>query len=481
MTKKGKLKYLKLDEIIVGERFRREYDVEDLAESIKDKGVLQPITVDQNLRLVAGGRRLKAAQDAGLKEIPALIRETADDIEYREIELIENIEREDLTWLERTMLVQEIDSLYKQKHGSSWSGRKTAELLSRSHGSVHRTLQLAKGLQIIPELRECRTEDEAFRKLKKMEESALVSQLRKGQEAKLSQTSEQGQPQFDADVSDENAAERVGKATDREHEDRWAKAINSAKSHFRVGDAFDGLEELAELYRTSASAIRLLEVDPPFGVGLLEQKKRADKKDKLGGYEEIPAENYPDFLQRLAPLTYSIAASNAWCVFWYGPTWSYEVRQALENVGWHVDHIPAVWVKGEEESEGSGQSGSPERYLGRATEFFYVCRKGNPLLAREGRTNVFSHKPVPPSYKYHPTQKPVDLYRDILTTFAFPGTVVCSPFLGSGGILRAVYMERMLGFGWDLNESTKDRFLIAVESDLEAMAELEREKETEDE
>lgn len=457
------LRFVRLDEITVGERFRQEYNLEDLVESVQEKGIVQPITLDEKLNLVAGGRRLAAAKAAGLEEVPALIRHIPDEITHREIELLENVQRKDLNWMERTRLTREIDDLYTRKHGQAstkpgegWSGRKTAELLSRSHGSVQRTLALARGLDLVPALSECKTEQEAFKMLKQLEESALVKQMRKQQEATL-----EGYVDDEEDGDEEAPSPATLEA-------RVLKRLSLAKNHFRIGDAFDGLQELVEIYSSQQSGIRFIEVDPPYGISLAEQKKRVNKEKPhtLDKYEEIEATKYLEFLSRLCPLLYSVAANDCWMVFWFGPSWTSEVRTALESAGWSVDHIPAVWVKGSEESSGSGQTGSPERYLARATEFFFVCRKGNPLLGKEGRTNVFYFTPEMPSRKYHPTQKPIPLYRDILRTFTFPNGVMLCPFLGSGSTLRAAYLEGVLGFGWDLNKHNKERFLVEVEEDM---------------
>ncbi len=74
----------------------------ELAETIREKGILQPLTVrrmEGGYELLAGERRWRAAQKAGLKEVPVILRE-ADDREALEISLIENLQREDLNPIE---------------------------------------------------------------------------------------------------------------------------------------------------------------------------------------------------------------------------------------------------------------------------------------------------------------------------------------------------------------------------------------------
>lgn len=84
---------------------RRTFDqtsLDELAESIKNYGVFQPIIVKKSIKgydLVAGERRLRAAKLAGLETIPAIVRDFSDEM-MREIALLENLQRENLTAIE---------------------------------------------------------------------------------------------------------------------------------------------------------------------------------------------------------------------------------------------------------------------------------------------------------------------------------------------------------------------------------------------
>ena len=84
--------------------------LEELANSIKEHGVIQPIIVKKGIKgfeLVAGERRTRAARLAGLKNIPAIIKEF-NDVEMMEIALIENIERENLNPIEEAKAYENI-------------------------------------------------------------------------------------------------------------------------------------------------------------------------------------------------------------------------------------------------------------------------------------------------------------------------------------------------------------------------------------
>lgn len=437
----GRLKQLNIADIKWDKRYREEFgDLEGLSESIKVKGVLQPITVGSDMTLLAGERRIRAAILAGLDKIPALVRDFEDEVDMREIELMENLFRKDFTWPEECALIQEIDRLYKERN-IDWSGRKTAELLNKSKSNVARALQLAKAVTVIPELGEMKTADDALKAIKKMEEKAVVAELRRRQS--------------------------------NEKQDRgMLDMLKVADANYRIGDT---LEELVEL--KSDGFIHFIECDPPYGIELNKVKSSKDSVDStVHGYNEVDAKEYPKFLEKLAFELYRVAGKNCWLAFWYGPTWHTEVKAALKKAGWQVDDIPAIWAKKQ------GQTLQPEKYLARGYEPFFVCRKGEPALMKRGRLNIFEFSQSSKN-KYHPTERPIELMEELISTFVPPMSVVLVPFLGSGVTLRACYNLGMKCWGWDKSDQYKDKFMLAVEEDtklLDAMGGDEDEESDED-
>jgi ParB family transcriptional regulator, chromosome partitioning protein len=81
-----------------------EASIEDLARSVREHGIVQPLVVtritDNKFRLIAGERRFRAAQKAGLVEVPVVVKETMTDSDVLQVALIENIQREDLNPIE---------------------------------------------------------------------------------------------------------------------------------------------------------------------------------------------------------------------------------------------------------------------------------------------------------------------------------------------------------------------------------------------
>lgn len=113
---------------------RREFDPEalqELADSIAEIGIIQPITLRElengHYQIIAGERRWRASQKAGLKSIPAYIR-TANDENVMEMALIENIQRQDLNSIEIALAYQHLIDQYKltQEKLSERVGKKRA-------------------------------------------------------------------------------------------------------------------------------------------------------------------------------------------------------------------------------------------------------------------------------------------------------------------------------------------------------------------
>src|SRR5262245_13118532 len=96
------MKEVPLAQIKVKDRARQDLgDIDGLAKSIQEKGLLQPITVDEHYNLRAGERRFRAHQAAGIPTILAIVRPGAGKLDALEIELLENVQRKDLTWPEQ--------------------------------------------------------------------------------------------------------------------------------------------------------------------------------------------------------------------------------------------------------------------------------------------------------------------------------------------------------------------------------------------
>ena len=125
-------------------RDMREEALKDLADSIRKQGVVQPIVVrpvaggtgtEQRYEIIAGERRWRAAQMAGLDTVPAVVRDVPDKTAIA-MALIENIQRADLNPLEEAEAMQRLISEFEMTH------QEAAEAVSRSRAAVTNLLRL---------------------------------------------------------------------------------------------------------------------------------------------------------------------------------------------------------------------------------------------------------------------------------------------------------------------------------------------------
>ena len=123
--------------------------LDELAASIREHGVLQPILVrplgNNEFQLIAGERRWRASRAAGLQTIPALVEDIDDDTAL-EIAIIENLQREDLSPLDEAAM---FDRMVRE-HG--YSVRKLAQKLGKDKGYLENRLRLADAPAEIREL-----------------------------------------------------------------------------------------------------------------------------------------------------------------------------------------------------------------------------------------------------------------------------------------------------------------------------------------
>jgi len=115
-------------------------DLEELAQSIKEQGLIQPVIVRKNetgYELVAGERRLRASKAAGLKKIPAVIRD-ATDADLLQMSIVENIQRQNLNPMEEAEAYQRLMDEF------SLTQEQTAKKIGKSRSAVANFIRLCR-------------------------------------------------------------------------------------------------------------------------------------------------------------------------------------------------------------------------------------------------------------------------------------------------------------------------------------------------
>lgn len=419
-----------VESIALGGRARKAYrDIESLAAEINERGLMHPVVLEEKpdgsgYLLVAGGRRLKAIADI-LKwtEVPASIYPPLDEYEHEAAELAENLHRDDLTFAEKAASVKRVQLLFEKKYGvqhgsgGGHSQKDTARILGVSDSTVQREIEIANALEILPALAECKNATEVVKKWRRIEESILRDELSKR--------------------ADEILAH-----------DGQAELKRRLISNYHVGDFFKGAEQLP------SASFHCVEIDPPYAINMPGKKKGLDIN--VDNYKEVSPEVYPKFIDRVIAESKRLLFSDGWLILWFGiQPWYHTIEQLLTKHGFTLC-LPALWVKP------AGQTNWPDRYMASCYESFFYARKGNAILYRQGRSNVFSFSPVFADDKIHPTERPVELMQAVLECFAPPCGRVLVPFGGSGNTLLAAANLGMSSTCWDLAKEYKDAFTAKV-------------------
>ena len=430
----GHVAMVPLEAVVINERVRREMgDLDGLESNMKESGLISPLALKDNqdgtYTLLAGERRFTVLKRNQVETIPARIyTQDLTDLEMKVIEKSENFHRKDMEFWELDKLTAEIHQLQQQLHGvkapgpnqEGWGTRDTASMIGvKSPASVTEAVRRTEAREAFPELfANCRSASDATKVLKKIDEEIIKSTLAQ----KLEQQKGNG-------------------------------TLQQLSKCFIIKDFFEGVKEIPD------NIIHLVEIDPPYAIDLTKQKKKdGESQYMLDDYNEIDRESYAKFLYQTFLQCYRVMSQHSWLICWFAPEpWFETIYNAIVLAGFSTTRMCGIWTKGT-----PGQSMNPTIRLANSYEMFFYAWKGQPALNKAGHGNDFHHSPVPPNQKTHPTERPIELMKDIYETFAFPGSRVLIPFLGSGNGLIASYQLGMQGVGFELSKSYKDSFLVKV-------------------
>jgi len=445
-----------ITQIYIGERLRKDYgDLTDIQQTAKTyMGQIQSLAVchrdnvEQPYELLAGGRRLQAFTEMGKAEVHVIIYPKELTIFQRKtIEFQENLARLDLSWYEQVSATKAIHDLQVSEHGKKafgitsggWSQPQTAKLLGRSVSAINRDLAIAQAIEIVPELTGCKTKHDAENLIARIEEDQAIKEL----------------------------ARRVQVKTPTTGIDKQRQELTDS---FMLADFFEGVKEIPD------ESVDLVELDPPYGIDFEKigstKAKESDiiEKNISAAFHSWSKQelNYESFLSRILVECHRVLKPNSWLIMWYAQhPWADEVYHQIHNQNFQCQRVPGIWVKWFDPDQSKAvqaRTACPDRYLSRMHECFYYARKGNPIVRRRGRLDVFCYKGVLDKDRTHPTEKPIPLMQDILQTFAMPGSKILVPFLGSGNTLIAAANSSMQATGFELSSEFKDKFVLKTQN-----------------
>ena len=429
----GKVGMIPVSQIILTERARQEMgNLNDLESSMKESGMIQPLAVKDNhngtYTLLAGGRRFAVITKNGVEAVPAKIYDNdLSELEMKIIEKSENFFRKDFEWFELDKITLEIHQMKQQLHGvkapgpgsEGWSISDTGEAIGYTKGAVSLAIKRAEAYEALPELFEgCKTASDATKVIKKLDE-ALVKQV---------------------------IAQKL-------ESDKSNCSLTQLSKCFIIKDFFEGVKEIPD------GIMHLVEIDPPYGIDLKKQKQKdGESQYVLENYNEIDCEDYQRFLTKTFQECYRVMAPHSWLICWFGPEpWFEVIYRELQIAGFQTTRMCGIWTKNR-----PGQNNQPQTRLSNSYEMFFYAWKGQPVLQKAGRSNEFNFSPIPPNQKTHPTERPIELMKELYNTFAFSGSRILIPFLGSGNGLLAANDLGLSAVGFELSKAHKDSFLVKV-------------------
>jgi len=391
------------------ERLREDNgDLESLAASLVKFGLLQPIIIDPDYNLVAGYRRLNAAQMNGWTEIEVAIRDNMDELDQREVELEENIARKDMTWQERVKSVAELDRLRRFKD-PTWTQEQTAAVAGLQRTRVTEALQLDKMMRLFPELSEAKD----------------ISQAKNWMAAKA-----------------QMVTRKVAVSASPVYSDIEDKLV--------LGDSTEIIKSVPD------ESFHAVITDPPFGVDY--DKRSEGNIGQLSSYRD-DEDSYLRLLS-MAPDLYRVVKPNGWLIWFLGITWYERAKGVFRDAGFTVDEIPIIWNR----SGGRTFTSRPDRYFTRGYDIALHCLKGEPQLVQRNKSNVITIDPVSQSERELLVERPVELYAELIRRLTVPGETIADFFVGSGSCLAAAASLQRDFWGCEQNPERRAYALQKVKS-----------------
>lgn len=380
---------VKISEIIVDHRIRKLYgNIDALATSIQKFGLFHAICIDKQKHLIAGERRLKAHIKLGRKEIEVKYYEDLPEINRREIELEENIQRKALTWQEEVEaklilhnLKQSIEGKRMQKSGGPGHGIKdTALILDESVGTVSQDLKLAEAMRMFPSLAKEKNKTTAFKKYQQLQEGFLRAEINR----------------------------------------RRDKTIVPNVIH---GDC------ITETKKMEDGCFDMILADFPFGVDVKKSAGLGKRGKEVIAYDDSPYDAM-ELLRKASKELYRVLKDDRHAMFFFAMDNYEKVKKILTEAGFVVENMPLIWNKTYGSSAATGDS-FPAAY-----EPIFWCRKGRRKL-NTTIPNVLTYSRVPPKKKQHPNEKPVPLLVALIEACTFSSESVYDPVAGGGSVLEA--------------------------------------------
>lgn len=430
----GQFQSVPIDSIVVNrpERQRRELrNIDDLALSIRNRGLINPITIDPDYNLIAGERRLTACRQLGWTAISVQFTSELDYYELQMIELEENVKRVDLTWQEEVEAIARFHQL-KIENEPEWTQAATSEALGLSEQDVSRKLAVASEMH-----NEVVANADRF--------AAAANIVSRNNERKKSSALES------VDLM-------IGKSAATYTPDEEVEAIlakSEALQRASIPLLNTNFHEWQESY--DGPKFNLIHCDFPYGINVADAPRMsATIKDH---YDDSP-DVYWALLHRLSLAMDNVVADSAHLIFWHSMKFHFETREALERMGWTCHPFPLIWHK----SDGAGIAPDPQRGPRQTYEAAIFATRGDRKITQAGCVaNSFAY-PGRRNNEGHVSEKPYMMLKHFMRMICDEYSLVLDPTCGGANALK---VAEDLGANRVLGLEQLEDFYIAACNDWE--------------
>lgn len=471
-------------------RIREDYShVESLAESIRTRGLIQPIVITADHIVIDGGSRLRAIRDIlKWEDVDVVFMETMDEADLRILEIEANIQRKDFTWTERVLGVVRVHELQVARSVLSgedrWTQKQTGELLGQSHGLVNNFLVLAPYIRRKdPEILKCEGPTAALKLLLERKEREATQRL-----AALT-FNPVAQPTTTDNLAILNAAPgRSGPIPAVDDDTAFyanAPAVIGAgpitislpdvdevpggvgqsvgqslpttttiplRDMLLLGDCF---QHMAAMARESVDHVI---TDIPYGIDMSMLSQDQGGIDTSTVADEHTVEGNVELMTKLFPSVYRILKPNGFFVLFYDLAHHNRLYDLAIAAGFKVQRWPLVWIK----THNCINQGAAYNFT-KNYEVAMVCRMpGATLLSPQSSSFWMGGNDDTRTLLGHPFVKPLKLWSWIMNAVAMKGQTIYDPFAGVGSSTLAAINEGFKPLTSEINEDHYNRQVLHV-------------------
>lgn len=449
MTKGSFLIDVSLIQDAEDQRIRQNYShVESLAKSIEEVGLIQPIVITTDYKIVDGCSRLKACRDIlKMSQVPVVIHETMSEEQLRILEIEANIRRKDFDWTERVMGIAKVHEIQKfnaaLNHNPAWTIQQTGQLLGHSVGNVQNFVTLAKYIKL---------QDEEICKASGVSEALKVLLKRRETEANQKLVELMGSRKVSVpQASAENTLTSELVPVEPVQTELPINTI-SLRDFCKLGDCFTHMAEMPE------ASIDHVFTDIPYGIDMenLDQTRSLANIDTVKREHDVTAN--VAMMEQLFKAVFRITKPHSFFILWYDLSHHEKLQAWALEAGWCTQRWPLIWHKLQPCWNQAANFNTTKDF-----EVAMICRKPKATLVNPHTTSVkaFAYPNTQRTFD-HPFAKPIELWQWLMKLVSLQGQSFYDPFAGCGSSLVAGIQLGLVPHGSEIVEGHYNKQLLYV-------------------